>query len=261
MIASIRELIKYRELLYIIAWRDIHIKYKQSVMGIMWAVLMPIIVVSAGMLVKYGMSLLSGKPMDVSDFATVSIKAVPWSFFVSSIRFSTNSLVGNSNLVTKIYFPRVIFPIASVLSQLFDFAVASCLLVVILGFMRVGVSALLLWVPVLLAILVLFALSIAILLSAANLFYRDVKYLVEVILTFAIFITPVFYDVSLFGKWSRLLMLNPVAPILEGLSASVVYHCVPEVNWILYSAVVSVCLYGLAFAFFRKMEWLFAERI
>jgi ABC-type polysaccharide/polyol phosphate export permease len=261
MVEAIRELIKYRELLYMIAWRDIHIKYKQSVMGVMWAIFMPMLIVLTGVLVKYGASLLSGKPMDVSDIAGVSVKSVPWAFFVASVRFSTNSLVGNSNLVTKIYFPRAVFPVAAVCSQFFDFAIASCLLMVILFIVRVGLSANMLWVPLLLFLLVLLATGIGVLLSAANLFYRDVKYLVEVVLTFAIFITPVFYDVSMFGKWGRLLMLNPVAPILEGLNACVVRHASPNLEWLSYSAVFSLSLIVFAFAFFRKLEWLFAERI
>ncbi len=135
------------------------------------------------------------------------------------------------------------------------------MLIVILAVMQVGITVYLLWVPFLLAILILFATSMAIFLSAANLFYRDVKYLVEVILTFAIFVTPVFYDVSLFGKWGRLLLLNPVAPVLEALSATVVHHHAPQGDWVLYSAAVSVFVFILAFAFFRKLEWLFAERI
>jgi lipopolysaccharide transport system permease protein len=261
MTKVIQELIGYRELLYMITWRDIHIKYKQSVMGIMWAILMPMIVVSAGMLVKYAISSLSGQPMNFSDFASVSVRAVPWAFFVASVRFSTNSLVGNANLVAKIYFPKVIFPIAAVLSQLFDFAIASALLVVVFSFAQIGFSVQLLWLPLLLAILVLLVMGLGILLSAANLFFRDVKYLVEVILTFAIFVTPVFYDVSLFGKWADLLLLNPVSPILEGLTAVVVHHRTPPMNWILYSAILSVGIFIVAFAFFRRMESLFAERI
>ena len=244
-----------------IVWRDIRVKYKQSIMGVMWAVFMPIIVVSAGLLVKYGISLLSGKPVGVSDFAAISIKSVPWAFFVSSVRFSTNSLVGNANLVSKIYFPRAVFPIASVFSQLFDFLIAAFLLIIVLGFLRIGLSIHFLWVPVLLALLFVFTMSIGILFSAANLFFRDVKYLVEVILTFAIFVTPVFYDVSLFGKWADLLLLNPVAPILEGLTATVIYHHSPQVNWILYSTAVTLVLTLFAVAFFRRAESLFAERI
>jgi ABC-type polysaccharide/polyol phosphate export permease len=244
-----------------IAWRDIHIKYKQTMMGVMWAIFMPMITVSAGILVKYGVSLLSGKPLDMSDIAGVTVKSVPWAFFVASVRFSTNSLVGNSNLVTKIYFPRAVFPVAAVCSQFFDFAIASCLLMIMLTIVHVGLSVDLLWVPLLLLLLVLLVTGIGILLSAANLFYRDVKYLVEVVLTFAIFVTPVFYDVSMFGKWSRLLMLNPVAPILEGLNSCIVHHKSPQLGWLCYSTVFCILLSVFALVIFRKIERLFAERI
>ncbi len=261
MIESVRELIRYRELLFMIAWRDVRVRYKQSVMGVMWAIFMPMIIVSAGILVKYGLALVSNKPMDFADIGVVSVKAVPWAFFIGSVRFATNSLVGNANLVTKIYFPRVVFPIAAITSQLFDFAIAAGLLVVVLIIIRIGVGLHVLWTPVLIALLVLQSAGIGIFLSAANLFYRDVRYLVEVILTFAIFFTPVFYDVALFGEWGRLLMLNPVAPILEGLSHTVVKHEAPDTLWLLYSAVVSVSMFLFAFSVFRKVEPLFAERI
>ncbi len=261
MLESVREIINYHELLYMMTWRDIRIKYKQSVIGFMWAVFMPMIIVGAGILVRSGFALASHVPIDFKDLAAVSVKAVPWAFFVSTIRFSTGSLVGNPNLVTKIYFPKIIFPISSMFSQMFDLAIASGLLVIVLAFMRIGLSVHLLWVPILLALLTLFVTGMGILLSAANLFYRDVKYLVEVVVTFAIFFTPVFYDVSMFGKWASIFLLNPMAPILDGLSACVVRHQMPQVEWILYSAAASLAIFACAFAFFTKLEPLFAERI
>jgi len=219
------------------------------------------VIVGTGILVRYGFALASHAPVDFNDLAAVSVKAVPWAFFVSTIRFSTGSLVGNPNLVTKIYFPKIIFPISSMFSQMFDLAIASGLLAVVLAFMRIGLSVHLLWVPILLALLVLCATGMGILLSAANLFYRDVKYLVEVVVTFAIFFTPVFYDVSMFGKWAYIFLLNPLAPILEGIAACVVHHRMPQIEWILYSAAASLAIFACAFAFFTKLEPLFAERI
>ena len=106
MLLGIGELIKSRELLYMITWRDIHIKYKQSIMGFMWAILMPMFIILTGVLVRLVMAKLSGGPLNITQIASVSVKAVPWAFFISSIRFATNSLTGNSNLVTKIYFPK-----------------------------------------------------------------------------------------------------------------------------------------------------------
>src|SRR4051812_10725463 len=108
---SLAELVARRDLLYMMTWREIRIKYKQSVMGMLWAVLMPTVIVLAGVVVRYGFQLLSGKPLALEDVASVSVRAVPWAFFVSSLRFATNSLISNSTLVTKIYLPREIFPL------------------------------------------------------------------------------------------------------------------------------------------------------
>lgn len=261
MINYIRELFEYRELLMVIAWRDIIIKYKQSVMGFMWAIFMPILIITSGMLVKYAMAVVSGKPMVLSDVVSVSVKALPWSFFVGSVRFSTNSLMGNANLVTKIYFPKEIFPIAAVLSNLFDFAIAGSVLVVILLIAKIGWTGYDLLVPVLMLILVILAVGTGLLLSALNLFFRDIKYLVEVLLTFGIFFTPVFYDVEMFGKWANLLLLNPVAPILESINACVVLHHAPDFRWLAYSAAFSCLLLSLSYAIFKKLESAFAENI
>lgn len=257
----VRELIARRELLYMIAWREVKIRYKQSVMGFLWAILMPALIVSAGILVKFAFAQLSGDPLGREEIAIVSVKAVPWAFFVAAIRFSSLSLISNANLVQKIYMPREIFPAASILSQLVDLCVAAAVLTVILAVIRIGVTIQLLWVPVLLVLLILLSTGIGIFLSAAGLFFRDVKYLVEVFVTFAIFFTPVFYEVSVFGDWANLLMLNPVAPILEGLGAVVVFHRPPPEGWLIYSAAVSVigCLGSLVL--FKRMEPYFAESV
>jgi lipopolysaccharide transport system permease protein len=261
MISIFRELIKYRELLFMITWRDIHIKYKQSVMGFMWAILMPMLIIAVGILVRFGMSKFSGQPLEIKQILTVSVKAIPWAFFISSINFATNCLVGNVNLVTKIYFPKEIFPLSAVMSNLFDFMVASGALLVFLSVLRIGMSIYLVWVLPLLLVLIFLAMALGLFLSAANLFFRDVKYLVSVITNFAIFFTPVFYDSHLAGKWEWLLMLNPVAPILEGLNSSIVLHASPNGYWVLYSAFVAVLGFYLALMFFKNLEAKFAENI
>jgi lipopolysaccharide transport system permease protein len=262
MIEEIRELLGYRELIYAITWKDIRIKYKQSIMGVLWAIFMPALVVSAGILVKLVFSRLSGTPLGLSQVATVSVKAIPWSFFISSLRFGTNCLTSNVNLVTKIYFPNEIFPISAVLSQLFDLVIASCVLCLLLAVAQIGWSIYLLWVPILLVLLILLAIASSLLLSAANLFFRDVKYIVEVIVTFAIFFTPVFYEADFMGKtWKPIILLNPVAPILEGFNACIVLKQMPEMVWIAYSAIITVILFVVSFRFFKKMEPAFAENI
>jgi len=255
------ELFRRRDLLYLLAWRDIKLKYKQTVMGFLWAVLMPLVIVSAGLIVRYAFGKLSGTALKLDDLVMVTVKAAPWAFFVSGLRFGSNSLIANASLVTKIYMPREIFPLASVLSQLVDFAVASVVVVVLLAIVGVPVHLGLLWIPPLLLLLFLLTAALGVFLSAAALFFRDVKYIVEVILTFAIFFTPVFYEVSLFGRWQTLLLLNPVSPLLEGIAAAATGRAMPAAGWLAYSAVVSVggCLAALAF--FKKLEPYFAESV
>lgn len=168
---ELQELYKYRELLYMIAYRDVKVRYKQSIMGFMWAILMPILIVVAGVVVRYAYALASHVPLQTSDIASVAVKSLPWAFLVSSIRFGCNSLIGsNNNLVTKIYFPREIFPLAAVISSLFDFLVASGALVIFLLVAGVGWSHYLIWVPFLLLDLVILASGIAMIVSAASLF-------------------------------------------------------------------------------------------
>ena len=121
----VADLVRYQDLLYMLTWREIRIKYKQSVMGLLWAVLMPCLIIAAGVMVRAAYAKLSGVPMGYAQIATVSVKALPWAFVISAVRFATVSLTGNANLVTKIYFPKDIFPISAILSQLFDFAIAA----------------------------------------------------------------------------------------------------------------------------------------
>jgi lipopolysaccharide transport system permease protein len=258
---ELRELIKYRELLYMITYRDIKVRYKQSIMGFFWAILMPILIVSAGVVVRYAYAMVSHAPLKTADIASVAIKSVPWAFIVSSIRFTCNSLTGNRELVVKIFFPKEIFPMAAVLACLFDFFVAFSALIILLVFMKIGWSVYLLWVPVLLATTVLFCVGIGMIVSAISLFFRDVKYIVEVFLTFGIFFTPVFYDVRMFGARGNLLLLNPVAPLLEGLGDCIAHHQSPDVHWYLYSLLFSLAALLGGFFLFKHLEPAFAESI
>ena len=258
---ALSELYRYRELLRMITYRDIQIKYKQSIMGLFWAILMPALVVVAGLLVKYVYATTSGGSLNLDDAATIAVKSIPWAFVVASIRFASTSLIGNAGLVSKIYFPKEILPFAAVGSQLFDLAVASVMLVVILFIARIGASWQLMWVPALLVILIMLTAGVAMIVSAASLFFRDVKYIVEVLLTFGIFFTPVFYDIETLGEKGRFLLVNPVAPILEGFRSVVVLHRGPDLRWLIYSTVVGLCITVYAYLMFKKLEPSFAESI
>jgi ABC-type polysaccharide/polyol phosphate export permease len=264
MLTMLRLLTRHRDLLYMLSRRDVTVKYKQSIMGFLWAILMPLLITSAGVVVKLAMTAATGKNGMFREVLPVAIKAAPWAFFVASIRFSTQSLSSNHNLVTKIAFPRAVFPLSAVASQLFDFMIAA-LVVVAVAVFAVSPTVYLLWVPVLLALLIAQVVGLALLLSAANLFFRDIKYLVEVVLTFAIFFTPVFYSVAdivaKFGRSGELLLLNPVAPVLEGLDAVIVAGRAPDPLWTGYAAGWALLLLIVTPAIFLRLEPRFAESV
>jgi len=258
---ELKELYRHRDLLFAITYRDIKVRYKQSIMGFLWAVLMPVMIILSGVVVRYAYSLALGKQLNIQDIASVAVKSIPWAFVVSSIRFACNSLSSNYSLVTKIYFPKEIFPMASVLASLFDFSVASTALAVILLIMKIGWSTYLVWTPALVLTMVLLTTGIGLLVSAASLFLRDVKYIVEILLTFGIFFTPVFFDMRMLGAKGKWLLLNPLAPILDGLSACIVRHQSPALSWCAYSLGFAVATLLAGFVFFKHLEPAFAESI
>jgi ABC-type polysaccharide/polyol phosphate export permease len=271
----VAELWQYRDLLHQIVLRDVRLRYKQAVMGLAWAVLMPLLIVSAGLILRFAMSRSAsfGGP----DVATVAVRALAWSFVVGALGFATGSVSANASLVTKVYFPREVLPIAAVLTQVIDFVVGGVVLAVLLPFLGARGSAALLWVPLLVAMLVAIVLAAALVTSCANLFFRDVKYLVQVGLTFGIFFTPVLLDPAQLGdRLAAVMMLNPVAPMLEGLRLAIVEGhnllqplalTVPggEVvtvwqPWYLgYGAVWSIGSLIAAALLFHRFEFVFAE--
>ena len=222
---TVNELWAYRELALQLTLRDIRIRYKQAVMWFAWAILMPALIVGAGALVRYAMAYLSGGEVQVTAIAGMAVKALPWAFFVGAIGFATNSLVSNRPLLTKIYFPREVLPVSSTLAQTFDSSLGALVLFPILPLLGVSYGWTTLWAVYLMFVLFTFTLGSAMLLGCANLFFRDVKYIVQVLLTFGIFFTPVFFEPAMFGPTgSVLMMLNPLAPILEGMRLSVIEH-------------------------------------
>ena len=255
------EILKYRDLLMMLTVRDIRIRYKQAAMGFLWAVFMPIVAICAGILIKKAMAVVSGKYVDVIGIVSISVKVLPWTFFINAIRFSVQSLVGNRELVTKIYFPKEVLPMAAILACLFDFLLAVVVLTLILSAFKLGVSIYLLWLPLPIIFLFLFTTGLGLLLAAANLFFRDVKYVVEIILMFGIFFTPVFYNASSFGNWENLLLLNPVGSILESINHIIVFQQMPNIFWLMYSGACSVFMFFLGFHVFNRKEPFFAENI
>lgn len=256
-----KEIFKYKDLLFMLTLRDIRIRYKQAAMGFLWALFMPMMAILAGIVIKKAMSFVSGNTMDLTDIVSISIRVLPWTFFISALRFSVQSLVGNKNLVTKIYFPREVLTLASIFACLFDFLIAGITLSIFLLIVHIGMSVQLFWVPFLLLFLILFTVGLGLLVSSANLFFRDVQYIVQTILMFGIFFTPVYFEAGVFGKWRPFFLLNPVGSILEGLSSAVVLHQMPNVFWMIYAGIASMVIFMIGLTIFHKAEPLFAENI
>ncbi|HSM37289.1 MAG TPA: ABC transporter permease [Longimicrobiales bacterium] len=282
--ATLREIAtdawQYRQLTFQLALRDVRIRYKQAVMGFAWAILMPALVVLAGALVRYAMAYVAGTEVDSGAISGMAVKAVPWAFFVGAIGFATTSLTGNAQLVGKVYFPREALPLAAVLAQSFDSTVGTVALLLALPLMGVAYTlGGILWVPPLAALLFTFTLGTALILGCANLFFRDVKYIVQVLLTFGIFFTPVFFEPAMFGPLgAQVMMLNPLAPMLEGLRLALVEgHDLLEplvqasrsgaevITWrpayLAYAAGVAVTTLVGGALIFHRFEFVFAEYV
>lgn len=261
MIKIFQEVFQYRDLLWMLTLRDLRVRYKQAVMGFVWAIFMPIIAILAGIIIKKAMAVVSHRPLEMEGIISISVKVLPWTFFVSSIRFAVQSLVGNSALITKIYFPRAVLPLSATLACFFDFGVALVVLTLLLSLFKIGISVYILWLPLYVILLVVFTSGLGLFLAAANLFFRDVKYVVEIILMFGIFFTPVFYEASAFARWSFIMLLNPIGSILEGINRVVVHHQSPELFWLGYAILTSVSMFLIGATLFRRSEPLFAENI
>lgn len=276
----VRELWQYRELLGQMVLRDVRIRYKQAVMGFGWALFMPLLIVAAGCLVKIALGRASGNSVDLPRVAGMSVKALAWAFFAGAVGFAANSLVSNMTLVTKVYFPRELFPLSAVVTQLIDTCVGGVFLGLLLAiFSQVQPGWSWLWVPILVVELVLLTAAAALIFSCGNVFFRDVKYIVQVLLTFGIFFTPVFYEPELFGPCgAHLMMLNPLSPILEGLRLAIVEQRslfqslaivqpdgtsiqIWHVGYLIYASVFSLLSFFGAWLLFHRSEFSFAEYI
>lgn len=275
---SIADLRSHGELLAQLTSRDIKLRYKQAVMGFAWAIFMPVLIVMAGLVVRLSMAYVSGKPLSIDGMAGVAVKALPWAFFVGAVGFASNSLLSNQALVSKVFFPREVLPLSAVLAQGFDTAVGAVALTIALPFLGANLSLALLWILPLALLLFILTTAICLFLSCSNLFFRDVKYIVQVLLTFGIFFTPVLFDAPMLGeRIAPLVMLNPLAPILEGLRLAVVegHNLLLPLRvmeggklvelwspWLLvWSAGVGVVGLVLSITMFRRLQYLFAEWI
>jgi lipopolysaccharide transport system permease protein len=219
-----RNLFRYRELLVELTRRDLRIRYRQAVIGVVWAVLTPLVVALSGWVIRIALSYMSGQPLHQVELADIAVKAVAWSFFVGALGFGTASVTANFALVTKVFFPRQMLPLSAVATQVIDSAIGAAALMILLPLFGVRPSTALLWVPFLAVILVLLTTGVTLLAACANVFFRDAKHVVQLITSFGIFFTPVIFNADAFGPGGvKVLMLNPLGPVLEGLRLAVAH--------------------------------------
>lgn len=250
---------QFRELLYQMTMRDLRIRYKQTVMGFGWAVFMPIIntIVFSTIFTRVA-RIHTDVPYPIYAFSGL----LAWNFFASSLRFSVISLTGNTNLVTKIYFPREIFPFSAILVSLMDFGVASVVLAGLMVYYKIAVGWSILFLPVIVLVQIAFTAGVALLLSMGNLFYRDVKYIFEVVITAWMFATAVLYPTyAIGGTFGTLLRLNPMTPIIDAYRAVILRGELPPAGPFAAAAVISVVVLAVSWTLFHRGEYRFAESI
>jgi lipopolysaccharide transport system permease protein len=255
-----RDLWQYRELIYFLAWRDIAVRYKQTVIGIAWALIRPALT----MLVFVGFRRLVGLPAGaVPDPILVFAAVVPWQFFSSALSESASSLIGNANLISKIYFPRLVIPFAAVITSLVDFVITLALLAILMLWYRFAPG----WQVVVLPVFVLMAfglsLGLGLLLAALNVEYRDFRYVVPFIVQFGLFVSPIAFNTAdVPEKWRALYAINPLVGIIDGFRWSLLGGQVAlnsDTVWI--SSAVTMLVMVLGVWYFRRMEHSFADVI
>lgn len=259
LIPNLLDLWQYRELLLALVMRDIKVRYKQTLLGFAWAVIQPVFLM---IIFSVVFGHLSDMPTDGIPYPLfVYAGLVPWTFFSNAINSSGNSLVGNSSLITKVYFPRMIIPLASVVSGLLDFAISFALLVILIVYYNGVISISLLMLPVFIVLTVLLAAGIGLLMSALNVRYRDIRYALPFLIQIGIFLTPVIYPISLVPeKWRWILKVNPMTGIIEGYRFAI--FGLP-LDWpaIGLSSLISVAVLFCSVIIFHRMERSFADDV
>jgi lipopolysaccharide transport system permease protein len=256
---GLRELWTYRELLYFLFWRDVKVRYKQTVLGGAWAIVQPLATMIVFTVFLGRLAKISSDGVPYSIFAYSGL--LPWQLFAFALTESSNSLVNSKQLITKVYFPRLIIPISAVMVGLVDFAVASSILIVLMLYHHMVPTIGILVLPLLVAFTMLTALSVGLVMSALNVQYRDVRYTIPFLVQVWMFATPIVYPSSLVPeKWRFLYGLNPMAGVVEGFRWAL--FGTKSASGLIVVSVLSVgVLFLLGVIYFRRTERQFADLV
>ncbi|MCG6980140.1 MAG: ABC transporter permease [Deltaproteobacteria bacterium] len=255
---KLEELWEYRELLYFMAWRDIKVRYKQTVLGAAWAIIQPFFTM---VVFSIFFGKLAGVPSDGLPYPIFAYAAlVPWTFFANGLNMASNSLVGSANLIKKVYFPRLVVPISGVISGVVDFVLAFAVLLGMMLFYGILPTVNIMWLPLFVLLIFITALGVGFWLSALNVQFRDVRYTVPFLTQFWLFATPIAYPSSLLSEpWRTLYGINPMVGVVEGFRWALLGADTAPGPIIAVSALVALAiLVGGAF-YFRRMEKTFAD--
>jgi lipopolysaccharide transport system permease protein len=247
------ELWEFRELIYFFIWRDIKIRYKQTAIGAAWAVLQPLLTM---LIFSLFFGRLAHIPSEGLPYPIFYYSALlPWMYFAASLQNATNAIVENQRIITKVYFPRLALPLASVLSGLVDFAVSFVMFAILMIYYGIRPTIAVVWFPAFILLAVLTALGVGLWLSALNALYRDVRYVLPFLVQFWLFASPVAYPASLVPeKWRWLYGLNPMTGVIEGVRWSLTGSPSPPGRLVLVSSAAVVVLLMTGVAYFQKVE-------
>jgi lipopolysaccharide transport system permease protein len=272
MIQVAKNIYEYRELMATLAWKNIALRYKQAYLGIAWAIVKPVTLMLIFTLVKTFVGIESGEiPYPILVFAAL----MPWTFFQESTSDGVTSVVGNTALIKKIYFPREIFPITAVLTKLVELGINFIILAGLMVWYGMMPSVYILWVPLIIAYTILAALTIAFVGAAINVYYRDVGTALPVLLSLMMYASPVIYPLQLVkdkllteqaaGEWSNALYtlytLNPLAGIIDAFQSVVLRSEAPGLNAMIPGAILIAILLPLSYLYFKRAESYFADVI
>jgi lipopolysaccharide transport system permease protein len=255
---NFKELWRYRELIFFLTWRDIKVRYKQAVLGIAWAILQPLLTVFI-FTVIFGV-LLKTPSQDI-PYPLFSLTALlPWQLFATALQRSSVSLVGNANLLTKIYFPRLAIPLSAVMAALVDFGVSFIVLIIVMIYYQYWPGWNILWLPLLVILALLTALSVGLWLSALNVQYRDIQHMVPFIIQVWMYASPIVYPIETIpeGIWRWLYGLNPMVGVIQGFRWALLGGDPPDITLVFSVGMVLILLISGLY-YFRRMEKTFAD--
>ena len=252
------ELLKYRELIYFLIWRDIKVRYKQTVLGVAWAIIQPLFTM---MVFSLFFGRLAKIPSDGIPYPIFSFAAlVPWTFFANGLSLASNSLVGSANLIKKVYFPRLAIPLATVLAGVVDFILAFIVLIGMMAYFGFVPTINILWLPLLFLLALITSLGVSLWFSALNVEFRDVRYIMPFLTQFWLFSTPIAYPSSLLSEpWRTLYGLNPMVGVVEGFRWALLGTKTAPGTIVFVSALAALALLISGALYFRRMEKTFSD--